>query len=440
MPFLLADAPRRRAGGPWRAGGGGPSRRGLEGSVRAPGRRRRGGEERASESMMEGEEKGAAFMRMALSLAARGKGMAHPNPMVGAVVVKGGKVIGKGYHRGPHSPHAEVLALAQAGGDAGGGDLYVTLEPCNHHGRTPPCTEAILRAGIRRVVIAAPDPNPNVAGGGAERLRSQGVLVEVGVLREESEDMNAAYRKYVATGMPLVTVKVAATADGKAAARGGRSRWITGEAARRLAHAMRRESDAVLVGRGTVDADDPELTVRMVPLRGARPPLRVVVDSRLSLSLKSRLAQGGEPRVIVATTEGHDAGKAEALRERGVEVLALPGDEAGRVDLRELLAALGRREVAHLLVEGGPTLVSALFRLGLVDRLSLFVAGKVFGDSEARSWVEGAVVEDPSQALRLKWRRSRRLGDDLLLEADVACGWEDPGEKAHSAKVKDGGR
>lgn len=346
--------------------------------------------------------------------------MTHPNPMVGAVVVKEGKVIGRGYHRGPSTPHAEVVALAQAGGEAMGGDLYVTLEPCNHHGRTPPCTEAILGAGIRRVVIAAPDPNPQVEGGGAQWLRSRGVLVEMGELREESEDLNAAYRKYVTTGMPLVVVKVAATADGKVAARGGKSRWITGEEARRLAHGMRRESDAVLVGRGTVEKDDPELTVRLVSLRGARPPLRVVVDSHLSLSLRSKLAQGGEPRVIVATTDGHDVAKAGALRQRGVEVLVLPRDEAGRVDLRELLVAMGRMGVAQLLVEGGPTLVSSLLRLGLVDRLTLILACRVFGDREARSWVEGAVVEDPSQALRLRWRRARRVGEDVLLEADIA--------------------
>ncbi|MBC7248570.1 MAG: bifunctional diaminohydroxyphosphoribosylaminopyrimidine deaminase/5-amino-6-(5-phosphoribosylamino)uracil reductase RibD [Actinobacteria bacterium] len=383
----------------------------------------------------------AAYMRMALSLAARGKGMTHPNPMVGAVVVKGGRVIGRGYHRGPHTPHAEAVALAQAGSEAAGGDLYVTLEPCNHQGRTPPCTDAILHAGIRRVFIAAPDPNPHVAGGGAERLRGEGVTVESGVLREESERLNAAYLKLVTTGLPLVTLKVAATADGRAATRDGASRWITGEEARKLVHVMRRESDAVMVGRGTVQADDPELTVRLVPLRGARPPLRVVVDSRLSMDLGCRLAQGGEPGVIVATGERNDREKARILRARGVELLELPCDGAGRVDLKELLLALGARGVAQLLVEGGPTLAGSLLRQGLVDRLALFLSGKVFGDAEARSWVEGCVVRDPSRAMRLRWERTRRVGQDLLLEAiqdrEVAC---DPDMPVAQEVEKEGAR
>lgn len=372
------------------------------------------------DKMEEKGNDGTTYMRMALSLAARGKGMTHPNPMVGAVVVKEGRVIGKGYHRGPHTPHAEVVALAQAGEEAAGGDLYVTLEPCNHQGRTPPCTEAILRAGIKRVVMAVPDPNPHVRGGGAERLSAHGVMVDVGVLREECERLNAAYIKHVTTGMPLVIVKVAATADGKVATRHGGSRWITGEESRKLVHKMRRESDAVMVGRGTVQADDPELTVRLVPLRGARPPLRVVVDSGLSIDLDCRLAQGGEPKVIVAVGEVHDRKKAQVLKDRGVEVLVMPYDEAGRVDLGELLLALGRRGVAQLMVEGGPTLVGSLLRRGLVDRLFLFMAGKVFGDGKARSWAEGCVVEEPSQALRMQWRGLRRTGEDLLLEAEPA--------------------
>ncbi|WP_287155110.1 bifunctional diaminohydroxyphosphoribosylaminopyrimidine deaminase/5-amino-6-(5-phosphoribosylamino)uracil reductase RibD [Candidatus Solincola tengchongensis] len=359
------------------------------------------------------------FMRLALALAARGKGMTHPNPMVGAVVVRGGEVVGKGYHRGPFTPHAEVVALAEASGRTAGSTLYVTLEPCNHHGRTPPCTEAVLRAGVSRVVIAAPDPNPEVKGGGAERLRSAGIDVEMGILRQESEELNAAYIKYVTTGLPLVTLKVAATADGKVAARNGVSRWITGKAARRLVHEMRRVSDAVLVGRGTVEADDPELTVRHVPLRGAHHPLRVVVDSHLTMGLDRRLARGGHPKVVVATTAEHDAAKAEELRRRGVEVWVVGASPDGGVDLLDLLRALGREGVAHLLVEGGPTLMASLLREGLADRLVLFLAPRVFGDREARSWVEGLRVEDPSQGLDLRWTRQRRVGEDLMLEAEV---------------------
>jgi diaminohydroxyphosphoribosylaminopyrimidine deaminase/5-amino-6-(5-phosphoribosylamino)uracil reductase len=358
------------------------------------------------------------FMKKALALAARGKGMCHPNPMVGAVVVKDGEMIGGGYHHGPYTPHAEIEALKQAGEKAEGATIYVTLEPCNHRGRTPPCTEAILRAGVERVVIAALDHNPGVKGGGAERMSKDGLDVEYGLLAEESSRLNAAYEKYVLTGKPLVTVKMAATADGKVAARGGASRWITGEQARKAVHSMRRESDAILVGKGTVDADDPELTVRMVSLRGARPPVRVIVDSRLEISPGCNLARGGEPQVIVATTSEYDRDRANELMARGVEVVVL-SDRDGRVDLDDLLAALGERDIVQLLVEGGPTLVASFLELGLADRLALFVAPKVFGDRMATSWIEGREVTDPDQAIPFNWNRVRRVGDDLLLEAEI---------------------
>jgi diaminohydroxyphosphoribosylaminopyrimidine deaminase / 5-amino-6-(5-phosphoribosylamino)uracil reductase len=358
------------------------------------------------------------FMRKAISLAGRGKGMAHPNPMVGALVVKNGNILGKGYHRGPYTAHAEVEALKQAGEDACGATMYVSLEPCNHHGRTPPCTEAIIAAGIERVVIAATDPNTGVKGGGMERLREAGLTVQSGLMGGESSRLNEAYEKYIRTGIPLVIVKMAITADGKVAARGGASRWISGEKARRRVHAMRRESDAVMVGKGTVEADDPELTVRMVPMRGAKPPLRVIVDSMLSIPLECEIAQGKEPQVMVATTHQHDRFKAGVLRDRGVEVEVI-GGSGKRVDLDELLLVLGKRGVAQLLVEGGPTLVSALCERGLVDRLSLFVAPKIFGDEKARSWIEGREVFDPEEGMRMRWRKASCLGEDLLLEADM---------------------
>jgi diaminohydroxyphosphoribosylaminopyrimidine deaminase/5-amino-6-(5-phosphoribosylamino)uracil reductase len=367
---------------------------------------------------MDFSEEDMRYMRRALSLAARGKGRTHPNPMVGAVIVKEEKIIGEGYHRGPGKPHAEIEALKKAGDACRGAHLYVNLEPCNHQGRTPPCTDAIIDSGVDKVVMACVDPNPTVRGGGAERLAQAGVKVESGLLEKSAHELNAAYEKLVITGCPLVEVKVAATADGKVAARGGDSKWITGETARTTVHRMRRECDAVMVGKGTVKADDPELTVRMVPLRGASPPLRVVVDSHLSLHLDCRLAQGGEPGVIVATTANHDEEKAETLRNRGVKVLVLE-DEAGRVDLKKLLPALGERGVARLLVEGGPTLVASLFEQGLVDRLSLFIAPKVFGDKSSPSWIEGMVVTDAGSGIILEWTDIRRQGEDLLLRAEV---------------------
>ena len=360
-------------------------------------------------------------MRRALSLAARGKGRTHPNPMVGAVIVKENKIVGEGYHKGPGKPHAEVEALDRAGEASRGAHLYVTLEPCNHHGRTPPCTDAIIDSGVSRLVMSCLDPNPAVKGGGAERLAREGVKVESGLLEEKARELNAAYEKLATTGYPLVEVKVAATADGKVAARGGDSKWITGEASRTAVHRMRRECDAVMVGIGTVEADDPELTVRMVPLSGARPPLRVVTDSHLSLDLDCRLARGDEPQVIVATTAGHDKRKAGILRKRGAEVLVLE-DEGGRVSLTRLLIALGERGVALLLVEGGPTLVASLFAEGLVDRLSLFMAPKVFGDKDSPSWIEGLMVNEPGSGIALAWKEIRRLGEDLLLRAEVLGG------------------
>jgi diaminohydroxyphosphoribosylaminopyrimidine deaminase/5-amino-6-(5-phosphoribosylamino)uracil reductase len=367
---------------------------------------------------MESGSKDREYMKMALSLAAKGKGMTHPNPMVGAVLVKKGDIMGSGYHKGPGKPHAEIEALEQAGVEAAGADLYVTLEPCNHYGRTPPCTEAILKSGVRRVVFAAKDPNPSVAGGGEQRLREAGIEVRGGILAEKASRLNEAYEKLALTGKPLVTIKAAVTADGKIATRGGASKWITSEKARRAVHRMRRECDAVVVGRGTVDIDDPELTVRMVRLGGARPPMRVVVDSRISMSLQSRLAQGGDPQVIVAATKEHDREKAEELRSRGVKVLEL-GDKDGRVDLEELLLSLGGMGAAHVMVEGGPTLTTSFLLDGLADRLALFVAPKVFGDNEARSWVEGCIIEDPSHALDFRWRRATLVGDDIFLEAEV---------------------
>lgn len=371
-------------------------------------------------------EKDREYMRMALALAAKGRGRTHPNPMVGAVVVNGGEVVGKGYHRGPGHPHAEVEALRRAGERARGGELYVNLEPCNHRGRTPPCTESILAYGVKRVVYSLRDPNPAVRGGGAEKLRTHGVEVVEGVLAEEASELNAPYLKHVTTGLPLVRVKSAMTSDGKAAARTGRSQWITGEAARREAHRMRRESDAVVVGRGTVEADDPRLTVRLVPLGAAKPPIRVVVDSRLSIDPESSLAQGGEPQVVVATTADHDRRKADLLRSRGVEVWVLPPNEEG-VCLETLLRELGARGAAYVLVEGGPRLIGSFFRCGLVDEVALFVAPLVMGDVQARSWVEGRTVEDIAGCLTLRWKKSRRVGGDILLEGEVGQRREERG-------------
>jgi len=348
--------------------------------------------------------------------------MTHPNPMVGAVVVKDGEVVGRGYHRGPGTPHAEAMALEEAGELSAGSTLYVTLEPCNHHGRTPPCTEAILARGVSRVVMAMRDPNPHVAGGGADRLREAGLRVEEGLLRREAAELNKGYLSLVLRGRPWLTVKMASTADGKAAAPGGNSRWITGEEARRVVHRMRRECDAVMVGSGTAILDDPELTVRMVSLGKGRPPRRVVVDSRLRLPLEGRLAMGGDPPVLVAVAEGHDRRAAEVLRSRGVEVLQCGNGDM--VDLHLLLRMLGERGVAHLLVEGGPRLVGSLFREGLVDEVVLFLAPRVLGNPEAPDWVTGLGITSLTEAWEMRWTEVRRTGRDLMLRARPIEGWD----------------
>ena len=271
-------------------------------------------------------------MKLALRLAARGAGWVSPNPMVGAVVVKDGQVVGRGYHRRAGAPHAEVEALRAAGEAARGADLYVTLEPCNHQGRTPPCTQAILAAGVRRVIIAARDPNPQVTGGGAEFLAARGVEVHEGLLAAEARRLNEAWLHYVNTGRPWVMAKAACSLDGKIATVGGESQWLTGEAARALGHRLRHRVDAIVVGIGTVLADNPQLTTRR-PRGRAKDPIRVVLDSRLRLPLTSRLLHlDSQAPTWVATTSQAPPETIRALEARGAQVLVLPAD-AGRVSL-----------------------------------------------------------------------------------------------------------
>lgn len=359
------------------------------------------------------------YMRRALALARRAAGRTRPNPMVGAVVVREGRVVGEGYHRQAGTPHAEVHALQAAGPLARGATLYVSLEPCAHHGRTPPCTDAILAAGIRRVVAATVDPNPLVAGRGLERLRRAGLEVATGVLEEEARELNAAFFKYITAGRPLVTFKYAMTLDGKVASRTGAARWISSPAARRLVHRWRAAADAVVVGVGTVLADDPELTVRLV--RG-RDPVRVVVDSRLRTPASARVvaaAARSPAPTWIATTELAPPERRAALAAAGAEVLVLPA-RGGRVDLHGLLAELARREITGVLLEGGPTLAAAFLEEGLVDRVAAFVCPLLLGGVTAPGPVGGAGRADPAEALPLQDVRWRRVGDDLLVTARPA--------------------
>jgi diaminohydroxyphosphoribosylaminopyrimidine deaminase/5-amino-6-(5-phosphoribosylamino)uracil reductase len=357
-----------------------------------------------------------AYIERAIALAERGRGLVSPNPMVGAVVVAGGSVVGQGWHEGPGLPHAEIVALNEAGERARGATLYTSLEPCTHFGRTPPCTEAIARAGIARVVSATADPNPIVDGKGFEALRSSGIEVRHGVMTEAAERQNAAFAKHVRTGLPFVIWKTAASLDGKVAARDGSSRWITGEAARADVHRLRAWADAIVVGAGTAIADDPELTVRDPDYRG-RAPVRVLVDARGRVEPAGDLFDDQAP-TLVATTELAPVGRREAWRAAGAEVEVFEPEGTG-VALGALFAALGKRDVQGVLLEGGPTLASSAVEDGLVDAIVLYLAPKLIGGRDAPGVLGGAGFAPIGHALPLRIRSVDRIGDDVRVEADV---------------------
>ncbi|MBU4175326.1 MAG: bifunctional diaminohydroxyphosphoribosylaminopyrimidine deaminase/5-amino-6-(5-phosphoribosylamino)uracil reductase RibD [Actinobacteria bacterium] len=319
------------------------------------------------------------YMARALELAEKGRGRTSPNPLVGAVIVSEGRVIGEGYHQVAGAPHAEVNAIEDAGGKATGATMYVTLEPCNHTGRTPPCAARLVEAEIARVVMALRDPNPLVSGGGERFLTERGVDVETGVLEDEARRQNEAYLKWVEAGFPFVTLKMAMSLDGKVATRTGDSTWITSEESREDVHRMRSENDAVMVGIGTVLSDDPRLTVRMGGYKGA--PLRVVADSGARTPVQSRVADVSETPTLVAVAGNAPVESVEALEARGVEVVRVGSD--GSVDLRALLKLLAGRDITSLMVEGGPGIASAVWEHGLVDRLVFYYAPMIIGGSEA---------------------------------------------------------
>lgn len=360
-------------------------------------------------------------MARALALAARGDWRTRPNPKVGAVVVRGGEVLGEGWHAQAGGPHAEAAALgdvAARGGDARGATVYVTLEPCGPFPgkRTPPCVEALLAAGVARVVVAQEDPHPPVAGRSLARLRAAGVAVEVGLLEREARRLNGPWNAWPRLGRPYVTAKWAMSLDGKIAARTGDSRWISGPESRRRAHALRGEVDAVIAGIGTVLQDDPLLTRRDAP---GGDPLRVVVDSRGRLPVTSRLATTArDGPVLLATTAAAPAERLRALEALGVEVVALPALD-GRAEPAALLEALGARGVRHALLEGGGALTAALFERDLVDRVVCFVAPKVVGGDAAPGPVRGEGVDLVARARALEALEASPSGDDVMLVGHV---------------------
>lgn len=373
------------------------------------------------------EDPRGVFMREAVRLAGRGLGAVEPNPMVGAVLVQGGRVVARGWHKRFGGPHAEVELLrecAKAGIDPGEGELYVTLEPCCHYGKTPPCVDALIEAGVKRVVAAMEDPNPLVGGQGIAKLCEAGVVVEVGLCRDGAERLNRPYLKRVRTGLPWTMAKWAQTLDGKLATARGESKWISGEASRRWVHRLRGRVDAVMVGIGTVLADDPQLTARGVTVR--RVARRVVVDPRMRFPLEAKLlATVGEGPVTLAVQEEtvlRRQSDVKRLEDLGVEIVPLPqwAGDAALMDLSVLLRHLvGQHGATNVVVEGGGKLIGSMLRQGLVDEVFAFVGPKILGDAEGVAAVAGLSPATLVEATGLRLDSLRRLGGDVLLEYGV---------------------
>ena len=361
------------------------------------------------------------YMKQALELAERGLGRSSPNPAVGAVVVAGDAVVGEGFHRAAGELHAEIVALQQAGQQAGGAEMYVTLEPCSTYGRTPPCTDAIIAAGISRVIYACEDCDPANAGRAGHTLSAAGIETLAGPLKDEARELNEAFFKHNSTGYPFVTVKLACTLDGKIATRSGDARWITGKEAREFVHALRDRSDAVMVGRGTVAADDPALTTR-TGRPDSRDAVRVVVDTHAQTPPTAQcLSVESDAYCLIAVAgpevSGDEAQKqAVRLEQAGAEIIRVPEKE-GRVDLRELMRQLGSRNIMSVLVEGGSRLVGGLLSEDLVDKLLLFYAPKILGDDQALSAVSGMKVENISDARSVRIHSVEQIGADILVTA-----------------------
>jgi diaminohydroxyphosphoribosylaminopyrimidine deaminase / 5-amino-6-(5-phosphoribosylamino)uracil reductase len=352
------------------------------------------------------------YMGRALTLARRGLGRTSPNPAVGCVIVRDGMIVGEGWHRQAGTPHAEVHALRMAGDLARGADLFVTLEPCSHHGRTPPCADALIAAGVGRVFVGTKDPNPKVSGRGIGRLAGAGIPVVTGLREDDCRRLIEPFAKLVTTGRPFVILKSAMTLDGRTATATGDARWISGERSRRLVHRLRDQVDAVMVGSGTLLADDPQLTVRTA---AGRDPLRVVVDSRLRIPLDARILHlDSAARTLVATT-GATGERVAALQDLGAEVLVCRERE-GRVDLVDLLERLGRLGVQSVLLEGGETLAGEALRAGLIDKFLFFYGPKLVGGT-GRGLFAGPGVPTMAEALPLRIHRVSRSGADILVEA-----------------------
>ena len=357
------------------------------------------------------------FMKMALYLAKKGRGYTSPNPMVGAVIVKDGQVKGRGYHQAIGEAHAEVNAIADAGPDARDATLYVNLEPCNHTGRTPPCTRKILEAGIQRVVFAMQDPH-TVAGGGAALLKKHGVEVRKGVCEEAAKKLNEAFIKYVQTRRPFVILKCAATLDGRIATRTGDSRWVTGEKARRFVHQLRHAVDAILVGIGTIHADNPSLTTRQGSKKGVD-PVRIVLDTHLSISPDARILKlKSDSDTILVTGNKIAEDKKNRVLRKGVCLVQQPA-ASDQIDLNLLMDQLGGMGITSVLVEGGSRVIASAIRSGIVDKILFFYAPKILGGDDGIPICRGAGPRLMKDSIRVKNVRVRRFDDDLMIEGYI---------------------
>jgi len=354
------------------------------------------------------------YMQRALDLAARAQGRTSPNPMVGAVVVKDNQMVGEGYHMKAGTPHAEVHALQAAGEAAQGATLYVNLEPCSHYGRTPPCANAIVRAGIKKVVVAGLDPNPRVSGRGLKILQDAGIETYTGVLEQEAHKLNLAFFKYIQTGTPLVSLKVAMTLDGKIASSIGDSRWISGEASRQYVHQLRNVYDAIMVGIGTVLKDDPMLNTRLEE-QDCQDPVRVIIDSKLDLPSSSNIVKTTrQQKTIVFCEQQADDARQEFLEEAGCMVIRLAGENE-KLPLEEVLRVLGEMEIMTLLVEGGGEINGYLIEKGLIDKVYWFIAPKIIGGKEAPTPVGGRGIPLLKDVLLLKSMEIQRFDEDILV-------------------------
>jgi len=350
------------------------------------------------------------YLRRVLTLAKKGAGMVSPNPLVGAVVVKDGRVVGEGFHRKAGEFHAEVSAIQKAGSRSEGATLYLNLEPCVHFGRTPPCADFIISKGIKRVVCSMEDPNPLVSGNGFSKLRQAGIEVDVGKLEKEASRLNEIYLRYVTTGLPFVILKWAQTLDGRIATRTGESKWISSESSRRYVHRLRSHMDAVLVGVETVLRDDPRLSPYLIK---GRPPVKIVMDSKLRIPLHARVFQGA--RLILATTTSASKGRIEDAKAQGAGVWLLPSTKDGLVDMIELMKEAGRRQITSILIEGGSRVAASALKAGIVNKLMIFIAPKLLGDGTPA--VSDLGIKQIMQAPVLKEISIRRCGTDLIYTA-----------------------